>query len=128
MNCMGLDHVNLRTANLEAMVDFYRDALGLQPGPRPPFDFPGAWLYCQGQAVIHLVEVPHAPANQAPQLEHFALRGHDLPSFLERLQSLGIAYRIALLPEWNVRQVNIFDPDGNHLHIDFTPDNPLPGS
>src|SRR3546814_15989518 len=71
-----LDHVNLRTANLAAMEAFYVEALGMTPGPRPPFAFNGTWLYCGGQATVHLVEVPSvevlgqpAPAGEL-RLEH----------------------------------------------------------
>lgn len=127
MSCIALDHVNLRTANLAGMVEFYRQVLGLESGQRPPFDFPGAWLYCGGQAIVHLVEVPQPPATRAPRLEHFAVRGGgDLAGFLRRLDTLNIPYQIGIVPEWNIRQVNIFDPDGNHLHVDFATDEPLP--
>src|SRR3546814_17714950 len=61
-----LDHVNLRTANLAAMEAFYVEALGMTPGPRPPFAFSGTWLYCGGQATVHLVEVPVKPAPAQP--------------------------------------------------------------
>ncbi len=55
------DHVNVRTPNLQGMIDFYTEVLGLRLGPRPPFTFNGAWLYAGDQAVVHLVEVPEAP-------------------------------------------------------------------
>src|SRR3546814_9745109 len=64
-----LDHVNLRTANLAAMEAFYVEALGMTPGPRPPFAFSGTWLYCGGQATVHLVEVPVKPAPAQPRSE-----------------------------------------------------------
>ena len=57
MTIKQLDHVNLRTADVAGMVAFYRDLLGFEVGPRPPFRFGGAWLYCGGQAAVHLVEV-----------------------------------------------------------------------
>src|SRR3546814_17296537 len=47
-----LDHVNLRTAELAAMQTFYSEVLGMSLGPRPPFSFDGAWLYCGGQATV----------------------------------------------------------------------------
>ena len=114
-----LDHAAVRTANLEAMVRFYQDVLGLVPGPRPPFGFKGCWLYCGEQAVVHLIEVPEQPQTQAPRIEHFAFAGDGLGEFLQRLRDFGVAYSIALLPEWEIRQVNFHDPDGNHLHCDF---------
>ena len=43
-----LDHYNVSTRNLGDTVRFYEDVLGFVNGPRPPFDFPGAWLYSEG--------------------------------------------------------------------------------
>ena len=35
-----LNHVNIRTADLEATRDFYSDVIGLEVGFRPPFPSP----------------------------------------------------------------------------------------
>ena len=40
-----LDHYNVSTRKLNETVRFYEDVLGFTNGPRPPFNFPGAWLY-----------------------------------------------------------------------------------
>lgn len=120
MTISRLDHVNLRTANLAAMVAFYRDVLGFESGPRPPFAFDGAWLYCGGEAAVHLVEVPRQPETREPQIEHFAFQAQGLSTFLESLRAKGVAYEIRVVPGYEIRQVNILDPDGNHLHIDFS--------
>lgn len=120
MALLDLDHVNLRTRRLAEMVDFYT-RIGLKSGPRPPFAFGGAWLYCGERAVVHLVEVDEAPAGNDPSLEHFALRGENLEAFLALLDGAGIGYRIGVVPGYGTHQVNIFDPDGNHLHVDFAP-------
>ena len=52
-----LDHFNIRTRNLGDTVRFYEDILGLEKGPRPNFAFPGAWMYSEGKAVVHLVDI-----------------------------------------------------------------------
>ena len=114
-----LDHAAVRTANLDAMIGFYQDVLGLLPGPRPPFAFNGCWLYCGEQAVVHLIEVAEHPETTAPRIEHFAFAGRGLEDFLQRLRDAGVAYSITVLPDWEIRQVNFHDPDGNHLHCDF---------
>lgn len=119
MALMRLDHVNLRTADLDGMIAFYGDILGLRPGWRPPFDFPGAWLYCGDQPVVHLVGEAQPRAGGDPTLEHFALRGEGLSDFLAQLRNAGVTYWVRILPELGVRQVNVRDPDGNHIHIDF---------
>ena len=61
MHLKAFDHVNVRTANLGAMVEWYGRVLGMMPGKRPGFPFPGAWLYLGEDAIIH-------PENTVPDL------------------------------------------------------------
>jgi catechol 2,3-dioxygenase-like lactoylglutathione lyase family enzyme len=116
----ALDHINLRTARLEEMVEWYGRILQMPPGPRPDFGFPGAWLYAGGHALVHLVAVAEEPAD-APdlKLEHGAFRARGIADLIARLDAAGERYRVSRVPGWPVVQVNVWDPDGNHLHIDF---------
>jgi catechol 2,3-dioxygenase-like lactoylglutathione lyase family enzyme len=118
----ALDHVNVRTHQLDAMVDWYHAVLGLEPGPRPDFPFPGAWLYAGELPLVHLIGVEAAPVADPDQLriEHFAFRGAgDLDAFLERVHGLGITFRLSKVPGTGLTQVNLWDPDDNHIHVDF---------
>jgi catechol 2,3-dioxygenase-like lactoylglutathione lyase family enzyme len=116
----GLDHVNVRTANLAGLLEFYREVLGLEPGERPPLGFPGAWLYAGAQAVIHLVEVTEAPAPVgALRLEHFAFSARGLSDFLRRLEQLGVEHKQSRQAGTGNVVINLRDPDGNRLHVDF---------
>lgn len=120
MPVTAFDHVNVRTANLDQMVAWYGDILGLTTGPRPDFSFDGAWLYLGDTAYIHLVAVkdqPEAAGNVT--LEHFAFRATDLAGFREKLDARGIAHTLDPVPGFPIVQVNLHDPDGNHIHIDF---------
>ncbi len=124
----ALDHVNIRTERVDALAAFYAEILGLERGPRPPFAFGGAWLYCRDRAVVHLVEVE--PGGTGPQpsaadpmelrLSHFAFRATGLRAFLARLTQAGIAHAVGRLPGAPITQVNLRDLDGNALHVDFT--------
>jgi catechol 2,3-dioxygenase-like lactoylglutathione lyase family enzyme len=116
---LALDHVNIRTSALGPMRKFYAEALGLKDGARPLFTFGGAWLYCGEQATVHLVEVVNPPAGKGPRIEHFAFRASGLADFLERLRRLRHAYSISLVPGSGNRQVNVYDPDGNHIEVQF---------
>ena len=116
----GFDHVNVRTANLDGMVDWYGRVLGMRPGKRPDFPFPGAWLYLGDQAIVHLVGVEDEPASVEPKIEHFAIRADGLVSFLTHLEAESVETRIARIEDFGITQVNISDPDGNHIHIDFS--------
>ena len=42
---LTLNHYSIRTTDMAATERFYVDVLGLTVGPRPPFPFPGLWLY-----------------------------------------------------------------------------------
>ena len=125
MPLQKLDHVNVRTHDLDRAVEFYGRVLDLKPGPRPAFPFPGASLYCGDQAVVHLVTVGQEPAayRSDQSLEHYALSASGLAEFLGHLRANKVAYKCGVLPGegWGHTQVNIFDADGNHLHIDFPP-------
>ncbi|MEJ2178651.1 MAG: VOC family protein, partial [Gammaproteobacteria bacterium] len=55
MQIEKLDHVNVRTTQLDAMIDWYTNVLGMRIGDRPDFRFPGAWMYTGEAAPVHLV-------------------------------------------------------------------------
>jgi len=127
MSLNKLDHVNVRTAKLEQMKDFYQNALGMTVGARPPFSFPGAWLYVQDQPVIHLVGVNDQQvlaeddsACSKLRLEHFAFSADgSIDDFKSRLQRVGVAHDTMNPPGTDLTQLHLRDPDGNHIHIDF---------
>lgn len=116
-----LDHVNVRTARLTEMAAFYEQVLGMANGWRPTFPFPGAWLYVGEHPVVHLVAADAPPGADAGdlRLEHFALSAQGLEAFLARLRAHGVDYRLGEPPGAGIVQVNIADPDGNHIHVDF---------
>lgn len=122
MQLKAFDHVNVRTTRLQAMVDWYGQVLGMHPGKRPPFAFGGAWLYLGEQALVHLVEVKEPPKVERPGLEHFALSARGLGDFLAALKARGERHEIAVVPGFGIIQVNVWDPEGNHIHIDFGPE------
>lgn len=120
----ALDHVNIRTARVAEMVAFYCQVLGLSNGRRPPFLFGGAWLYCGEKPVVHLVEATHVPsaslkADDNLGISHFAFTATGVTGFLARLRQNAVPYGVARLPGSQVVQVNLHDPDGNALHVDF---------
>jgi catechol 2,3-dioxygenase-like lactoylglutathione lyase family enzyme len=119
MQVKKLDHVNIHTANVGRMVEWYDRVLGMRAGDRPPFPFPGAWLYCGGEPTIHLVGVGKQPETTGLQLEHFAFSATGLNDFMERLKRENVRYDARKVPRSEGVQINVWDPDGNHIHIDF---------
>ena len=56
-----LDHYSIRTLDVDASRRFYTEVMGFQVGFRPPFDFPGLWLYNgplypESNGVVHITD------------------------------------------------------------------------
>ncbi|SLN65941.1 VOC family protein [Roseisalinus antarcticus] len=119
MEIRSLDHVNLYTPDPDGLAAWYVEVLGLAIGWRPPFGIGGHWIYAGDRPIIHLVEVAEAPRNIEPGIEHFALSATGLPELQSRLDARGIAYSIDPVVGLDVVQVNLRDPQGNHIHVDF---------
>lgn len=122
MDIRFLEHVNLRTSEMDKLAAWYERTLGLERGYRPPFEVRGIWLYARSIPIVHLLEVAEPPATRDPRIEHFAMRASGLESFLRRLEEDGISFRTARVPDLRIFQVYLSDPENNHMHIDFPPE------
>ena len=120
MAIRGVDHINIGTDRLEETVAFFRAALGLELGWRPDFPFGGAWLYAGDTAVVHLVDLQQAklPSNDAA-LDHFALRIDDYDLAIDRLKGAGVRYRTVDIPDTPIRQINLRDPNGVNIELNY---------
>ena len=122
MQITRLDHVNLRTTQLEVMTQWYSNLLGLQSGPRPNFPFEGVWLYVGDIPIVHIITIDDDKAvgsEESLKLEHFALRATGLNEFEAKLKAQNETYRRSDITDFGIAQFNIWDPDGNHIHVDF---------
>ena len=123
MPLIALDHVTVCTRDVARAVAFYRDVVGLEPGPRPAFDFDGAWLYCAGVPMVHIVD--RAASDAAATIDHFAFRATGLANYLRVLDARGIAHEVRPLPpgvsQSGTLQLFFRDPDGARIEIDFAP-------
>ena len=114
----SLDHINIRTADLSATKTLFVDVLGLAEGYRPPFPFPGAWLYAGDKDVVHLVQVDAAATgSEGSALDHFAFDIGDYDDALARIRATGLKFRETATPGTSVRQ--IFVRDGNGVTIEL---------
>lgn len=115
----ALNHVNLMTHDMPRLIRFYGDILGFETGYRPPFSIDGTWLYKGGNALIHLVQAEREHRNEEPKVNHFAFTGTGLADFLQHLRTNEVAYNVMIAPEVDLRQVVMFDPDGNMFEVLF---------
>jgi catechol 2,3-dioxygenase-like lactoylglutathione lyase family enzyme len=125
MSVTSLDHVNILSADVPRTVGFLTSVLGLEDGPRPPFRSPGAWLYANGIAVVHvssagdkerthagdasLGDSSHVPAPAS--VDHVAFRCTGYRETMARLRALGIPAHESEVPGRGDRQVFVDGPD-----------------
>lgn len=122
---MRLDHVTVCTRDVPRSVAFYRNIVGLEPGPRPRFSFDGAWLYANDVPVVHIVD--RDPAGDGT-IDHFAFAATGLAIYIERLRASAIAFTLQILPsgvlQSGTQQLFFRDPDGARIELDFSADEP----
>jgi catechol 2,3-dioxygenase-like lactoylglutathione lyase family enzyme len=123
MPALGLNHYNIRAGQplIGRVRDFYVDVVGLHEGWRPPFDFPGHWLYAGDAAVLHLVETPEGQVSAPPSgtLDHVAFTCTGFDEFESKLRTLGVEYRKAAVPGAPLKQLFVKDPAGNGVELNF---------
>jgi catechol 2,3-dioxygenase-like lactoylglutathione lyase family enzyme len=125
MPALALNHYTINVRDLEATRAFYEDIVGLKAGERPPLSFPGYWLYCGGQPVVHLVghRPENAPIEGTPdpgRLDHIAFSAENLRLMRERLNANGISFQERVLPQLNMTQLFFQDPDGIYIEFNFS--------
>lgn len=105
------DHLNLHAAGEPALQRLFGDVMGLRSGRRPPFPFPGEWLYRDGEAWLHLVDA--AASGRGVRLGHVAFRTDEpAESLLQRVRAAGLEHELSIVPEDNSVQIFVRLPGG----------------
>jgi catechol 2,3-dioxygenase-like lactoylglutathione lyase family enzyme len=118
-----LDHFNIRTRKLDETVSFYCDVLGLSKGPRPNFKFPGAWMYSEGRAVVHLVDIAPTAEPQKPDsgvVHHVAFVSRGFARMKAHLQTTGVPYQTVQVPGGELWQIFVRDPNGVMVELNYS--------
>ena len=128
MSVSAMNHFTILTDDLDATLSFYAEHLGLQPGRRPPFTFPGAWLYAQGSddAILHVIGGRPSADLVKGVIDHMAFTAHDLPAAVGKLKARGLAYELRRLPAYGTWQLFFLDPNGAKVELDFDAAEPAP--
>jgi catechol 2,3-dioxygenase-like lactoylglutathione lyase family enzyme len=117
-----LDHYNVSTRKLGDTVRFYEDILGLENGPRPPFDFPGAWLYSDGHPVLHLNDIANTDKPQQPTsgvIDHVAFGSRGFEAMKQQLAQKGVEFRVNEVPNSTRRQIFLTDPNNVLIELNY---------
>jgi len=127
MTVTALDHCTVLTDDLPATLAFYEEHLDLKPGARPPFNFPGAWLYADGgkgpHPILHIVAGRKVAAGV---IDHVAFFGRGLDAAVAKLKAKGIDYELRRLPVYGTWQLFFHDPNGAKVEIDYDAAEPEP--
>lgn len=128
MTVSAMNHFTILTDDLKGTTAFYQDLLGLQPGPRPPFGFPGVWLYPPGarHAILHVIADRPRRELVKGVIDHNAFTGEGLRDTVGKLQARGIPYELQRVPGFGTWQLFFHDPNGAKVEIDFDPAEPAP--
>ena len=127
MAVAGMNHFTILTDDVDNTVSFYGDTLGLEPGPRPGFKFPGAWLYAGGQPILHVVGGRPKGELKPGVIDHMAFSGRDLTATLSALKAHKVEYECRQQAGTGLWQVFFFDPNGAKVEVDFPASERVPG-
>lgn len=134
-----LDHYSVRTLDLNASLQFYTEIMGFKTGFRPPFDFPGHWLYNEepyptSNGVVHLIGIdPDNPEGLRNYLgdrdidsmkgggavDHMAFLAHDVENMRARLERHGLPWRERDVPSLSLLQLFLQDPSGITIELNY---------
>jgi catechol 2,3-dioxygenase-like lactoylglutathione lyase family enzyme len=115
-----LDHVTLRTRDLEGTKAFFETVLELEAGYRPAFPSPGYWLYAAGQPIVHLIPGQGDLVDRSGEtIDHVAFRLDDHEAMRQKLGRLSIPYSQMNLPELGEWRLFLRTPTGILLELVF---------
>jgi catechol 2,3-dioxygenase-like lactoylglutathione lyase family enzyme len=132
MPVADINHYLVRTMDIETTRDFYVDVLGFEEVARPNFPFPGYWLGVEGTALVHVAlhgvensdlyyigSPKDAATDNTGAIDHVAFVATDPKAMIERFKQLGVDFRPRFLPESELYQLFVKDPNGVMIELNF---------
>lgn len=146
MEIKRVDHYSIRTPDLEASRRFYTEVIGLKVGPRPPFNFPGYWLYsgeppadlrnsARNYGFVHLMGFdrdnpqslndyvgdrnPAASDGGTGALDHVAFAATGREAMIERCRRHKVEFFERAVPLLGLHQMFIKDPNGVMIELNY---------
>ena len=115
-----IDHITINSNDLDRTCAFYADVLGFSVERTGGRGYTGAWLSLSGHPFVHVVA---RRTEQAPDtlgvLDHFALEATDIPGMRAHLSKVGVPFRENPVPEFELHQIVVHDPDGVKVELNF---------
>jgi catechol 2,3-dioxygenase-like lactoylglutathione lyase family enzyme len=126
---MKLDHVTIRTRDLQAARSFFLQVFDLKEGERPLaiHRIPGHWLYAEGHPLVHIIgSQGYGNDRSAEAIDHVGFRMQGYAEFRSKLDQLGIRYSMMDLADLGERRLFFRTPGGPLLEAVFS--EPVPQS
>ena len=121
---VSLDHVTLRTRDLDGTREFLVSLLDMEAGYRPGFPFPGHWLYANGAPIVHLIPGAGVPTDQANEMiDHVGFRLTGYALYLQKLQNMRVGFSAMDLPDLGERRLFVHSPTGILIELVFRDEN-----
>ena len=120
---MNLDHVTIRTRDLQATRSFFLTLFDLMEGERPLAiqRIPGHWLYSGGHPLVHIIgSQGQGTGRPAEAIDHVGLRLEGYAAFRQKLDQLGIRYSTMDLTDLQERRLFFHAPGGPLLEAVFS--------
>ena len=132
MTVASLDHVNIFSSRMRETIAFYVDLLGMEAKSPMGGDISeAAWIFAaNGHPVIHLGSASGGtdflgeassgrPAAGSGVIHHVALECTDYAAMRARLERSEHPLRFNDVPQMDLRQIFIHDPNGILVELNF---------
>ncbi len=125
MRLVDINHVAIRTLDLDKTNRFYTEVLGMTLAERPPFDFPGSWLAI-GQTMIHVLAGKAAYDSEGRFrplggcVDHISISAEGFDGYARRFGEHGLDWREFKVPGADIVQIFVRDPNGVLIELNFT--------
>ena len=146
MEIKRIDHYSIRTLDVEASRRFYTEVMGFSVGPRPPFKFPGLWLYngkppkslddAKGNyGIVHIVGVDlndpqglidylgdvdvEKLKDGSGTLDHIALSATGRDAMVKRCEKSKARHWERTVPTMGIHQLFVKDPNGITIELNY---------
>jgi glyoxylase I family protein len=120
---MKLDHVTIRTRDLQTARSFFLKVFDLEEGERPLAvqRIPGHWLYSEGHPLVHIIGAQGYGIDRAAEaIDHVGLRMEGYADLRNKLDQLGIHYSTMDLADIGERRLFFRTPGGPLLEAVFS--------
>lgn len=120
---MQLDHVTIRTGDIDGTRAFFETVFDLTIGSRPQAirHIPGCWLYAEDRPIVHIIGSYGGGFDRAAEaIDHVGLRLEGYAAFRAKLDRLAIPYSTMDLADIGERRLFLRAPGGPLLEAVFS--------